>query len=65
MRMREKLIEMLGDDVCKHETCDECEFCEDKDACISFLKDGSVSPYAWQFRKPGDFCSYGERRNSL
>ena len=36
--MREKLIELLGDDVCKHDKCDDCECCGSTDACIATLK---------------------------
>ena len=31
--------------------------------CLKIYSDGAVSEYAWQERKPDDFCSYGERRN--
>ena len=31
-------------------------------ACLKIYSDGAASVYAWQYRKPDDFCSYGERR---
>ncbi len=37
MRDREKLIELLGADTCKH-SCDDCEYIENRDACIAYLK---------------------------
>ena len=36
---REKLIELLGADVCKHDCCDDCEYGQNRDACIAFLKE--------------------------
>ena len=36
---REKLIELLGADVCKHDCCGDCEYGENPDACIAFLKE--------------------------
>ena len=37
---REKLIELLGADTCKHDCCKDCEYGENRDACIGFLKEG-------------------------
>ena len=31
--------------------------------CLKIYSDGAVSSYAWQDRKPDDFCSYGERKD--
>ena len=39
MGMREKLIELLGYDVCKHDCCDDCECQGSTDACIAILKE--------------------------
>lgn len=39
---------------------DDCGI-EDR-VCLKIYSDGAVSQYAWQERKPDDFCSYGERR---
>lgn len=33
-----------------------------EETCLKIYSDGAVSAYAWQFRKPDDFCSYGERK---
>ena len=30
--------------------------------CLKIYDDGAASSYAWQKRKPSDFCSYGERK---
>ena len=30
--------------------------------CLKIYYDGLASRYAWQERKPYDFCSYGEKR---
>ena len=30
--------------------------------CLKIYYDGLASRYAWQERKPDDFCSYGERK---
>ena len=30
--------------------------------CLKIYDDGAASSYAWQGRKPDDFCSYGERK---
>ena len=30
--------------------------------CMKSYDDGEASSYAWQERKPNDFCSYGERK---
>ena len=38
-RVKEKLIELLGADVCKHDCCDDCEYGQNRDACIAFLKE--------------------------
>lgn len=45
--------------------CKECvHWYDQEEVCLKIYSDGAVSPYAWQFRKPEDFCSYGERRDS-
>jgi hypothetical protein len=36
--MRDKLIELLGDDVCKHSSCGDCEYNGSTDMCIAALK---------------------------
>lgn len=38
MTDREKLIELLGADVCKHSNCEDCESSGSTDACIATLK---------------------------
>lgn len=44
-----------------------CKYCklwyEPEGVCLKIYSDGNVSPYAWQDRKPDDFCSYGEKKN--
>ena len=43
--------------------CKDCVHWYDREeVCLKIYSDGAVSPYAWQYRKPTDFCSYGERR---
>lgn len=45
--------------------CKDCiHWHEPEGVCLKIYSDGNVSPYAWQDRKPDDFCSYGERKNN-
>lgn len=45
--------------------CKECiHWYDQEEVCLKIYDDGAASPYAWQFRKPEDFCSYGERKGS-
>ena len=41
--------------------CRECNHYE-MGVCLKIYDDGLASRYAWQERKPDDFCSYGEKR---
>ena len=41
--------------------CRECVHYE-MGVCLKIYDDGAASKYAWQERKPDDFCSYGERK---
>lgn len=41
--------------------CRECNHYE-MGVCLKIYDDGAASSYAWQKRKPDDFCSYGERK---
>ena len=41
--------------------CRECNHYE-MGVCLKIYDDGLASRYAWQERKPDDFCSYGERK---
>lgn len=41
--------------------CRECKHYE-MGVCLKIYDDGAASRYAWQERKPNDFCSYGERK---
>ena len=41
--------------------CRECKHYE-MGVCLKIYDDGAASSYAWQERKPDDFCSYGERK---
>ena len=34
----------------------------DETVCLKIYRDGAASAYAWQERKPDDFCPYGEMR---
>ena len=41
--------------------CRECVHYE-MGVCLKIYDNGAASRYAWQERKPDDFCSYGERK---
>ena len=41
--------------------CRECKHYK-TGVCLKIYYDGLASRYAWQVRKPDDFCSYGEKR---
>ena len=41
--------------------CRECKKYK-TGVCLKIYYDGLASRYAWQERKPDDFCSYGERK---
>ena len=41
--------------------CEKCVHYE-MGVCLKIYDDGAASKYAWQERKPDDFCSYGERK---
>ena len=41
--------------------CRECIHYE-MGVCLKIYDDGAASRYAWQERKPDDFCSYGEQK---
>ena len=41
--------------------CKKCVHYE-MGVCLKIYDDGAASSYAWQKRKPDDFCSYGERK---
>ena len=41
--------------------CQECRHYE-MGVCLKIYDDGAASRYAWQGRKPDDFCSYGKRK---
>ena len=41
--------------------CKKCVHYE-MGVCLKIYDDGAASRYAWQERKPDDFCSYGERK---
>ena len=54
----------IAPDVVKVVRCRECvHWYECEEVCLKIYSDGAVSPYAWQTRRPDDFCSYGERKN--
>ena len=39
MNVREKLVELMGANTCKHDCCEDCEYREDENACVAYLKD--------------------------
>lgn len=41
--------------------CEKCVHYE-MGVCLKIYDDGAASRYAWQERKPDDFCSYGKRK---
>ena len=41
--------------------CRECKHYK-TGVCLKIYYDGLASRYAWQERKPDDFCSYGKRK---
>ena len=48
--------------------CKDCKHWLNEDGlddhvCLKIYSDGAVSSYAWQFREPNDFCSYGVRKD--
>ena len=43
--------------------CRECVHYE-MGICLKIYDDGAASRYAWQERKPDDFCSYGEKEGA-
>lgn len=43
--------------------CKDCMH-YDMGVCLKIYSDGNVHPEAWQSRKPDDFCSYGERKET-
>ena len=44
--------------------CRECVHYE-MGVCLKIYDNGAASRYAWQERKPDDFCSYGERKEGV
>lgn len=43
--------------------CKNCiHWYEPECVCLKIYSDGNVSPYAWQYRKSDDFCSYGKKK---
>lgn len=53
--------ELSADDRRRVVFCKDCIHYE-MGACLKIYDDGNASSYAWQARKPEDFCSYGESR---
>ena len=41
--------------------CRDCKH-YDLGVCLKIYSDGNAHPEAWQSRRPGDFCSYGDRK---
>lgn len=59
--VRRVLRQVPGVDAVEVVRCKDCIHYE-MGVCLKIYSDGAVSEYAWQERKPNDFCSYGERR---
>ena len=47
MDVKEKLVELLGANTCKHDCCEDCEHCEIEDACTAHLKDSMAEVTHW------------------
>lgn len=64
---REKIKELLRDiptvDAVPVVRCRECVHYE-MGVCLKIYDDGAASRYAWQERRPDDFCSYGEKEGA-
>lgn len=62
---RENIRKLLRDaptvDAVEVVRCRECVHYE-MGVCLKIYDDGAASSYAWQERKPDDFCSYGKRK---
>ena len=43
--------------------CEKCIHYE-MGVCLKIYDDGAASRYAWQERRPDDFCSYGEKEGA-
>ena len=57
------LDEIPAADVAPVVYCKDCKH-YDMGVCLKIYSDGNAHPEAWQSRKPEDFCSYGERKDS-
>jgi repressor LexA len=52
-------------DVVEVVRCKDCKhWYEQEGVCLKIYSAGAVSSYAWQFRNPDDYCSYGERKDN-
>ncbi len=65
MRAHRKVAALTTVDAVEVVRCKDCiHWYEPEETCLKIYSDGAVSAYAWQFRKPDDFCSYGERKDN-
>ena len=60
-RFETMIREAIAIDAVSIVRCRECKHYE-MGVCLKIYDDGAASRYAWQERKPDDFCSYGERK---
>jgi hypothetical protein len=55
--------EIPAADVTEVIPCRECKH-YDMGVCLKIYSDGNMHTEAWQPRRPEDFCSYGERKET-
>ena len=61
MDVREKLVELLGANTCKHDCCEDCEYCTKRDACIAYLKDSMAAHLISNGVTVQEWISVGDR----
>lgn len=57
------LAEIPAADVVPVVRCKDCKH-YDMGVCLKIYSDGNAHPDAWQSRRPENFCSYGERKET-
>lgn len=61
--IRQNIKDMPTIDAVPVVRCKDCIHWYDVEGvCLKIYSDGAVSSYAWQFREPNDFCSYGKHK---
>ena len=60
------MLSRLWDSATKHVDVVRCRECVhyEMGVCLKIYDDGAASRYAWQERRPDDFCSYGEKEGA-